>query len=897
VDVLDPVGTFVGTFPSDSEIAVGGGIGAYQLLPDDVDANADGVDEPLEEWKVTVDDGGGPIDGRVWSTRWRVDAGGYGPLDATDGSFYAVVEGGTPADRPVVEIKADGLAGFEYTLRASEEGILGGQGRSRYDTALWIAPSQHPIYLRPPDPAVVSYTWVPPVFSGSALTPDGLCNGVAPGLEGAGATVSYDSNVEGIVHLVCDLDLDGVFDLTSDDDFHLLSLAEPGPNTFDWDGNDNVGQPLLPGTVTCVLRLTVGEFHYVAGDIETSYEGFRMFAVDAEGTRTGLAMYWNDAEVQANDVQMPNLQLGLESSGPFGVAAGLYTDLTVPNVNARSWGAFQALSKGDNAYLDTYTWLGEDVTAGFPVDILDTVVDGDGDLLPDATESCVLGTDPGLVDTDGDGVGDHPEVTVGVSDPLDPDSDGDGFDDGVETGPNPYDPLESLLDADGIPDVIDADDDGDGLSSLSEGSDDPDVDGLPNHLDDDSDGDGATDADEAGRDTDLLAPPDVLDVDDDDDGVWSLDEDHDLDGDPMDDDADGDGTPDYLDPDDDGDGIPTIVEGVVDTDGDLIPDYLDPDDDGDGIPTSVEGDVDTDGDGIPDRLDRDADNDTLLDADEHTVDTDGDFSPDFQDRDDDGDEVDTILELGDAAGVGGVPTDPDAAPDTDGDRDPDWLDPDDDDDGIPTAQEGGFDDDDDDDGTPNHHDLDSDGDGLPDALEGATDADFDGDDNFLDTDADGDEVDDAVEGGTDSDHDGTADFLDIDDDDDGVRTLDEVDGDTDDDGTTDRLDTDDDGDGLDTRAEWDDGLLFGADPDDDGSPDWVDTDSDGDAIPDAEEGREDGDGDGIPNYLDADRDPVWVFRGSGLAAACAGTGSAPVGGVGALLLALVVARRRRAVNP
>jgi len=893
VELSDPSGAFLGVFPSGTAIVPTAGAGAYELAPADVDLDGDLDTELLDEWEITVQSGGVPIDGRVWSSRWRIDAGGYAVETATDGSFYAVVEGGTALDQPVVEIKADGLAGFSYSLRASEEGIVGGDGRSRYGTALWLAPSQYAIYLRPPDPAVVSYTWIQPVLTNAAWLPEATCNGVAPGLEGGGATLSFDSNVEGLVHLVCDIDGDGVFDLTSDGDMHVQREADVGPNTTSWDGTDNLGGVPPPGSYQCVLKLTVGEFHYVAGDIETSYEGFRLFQVDAAGTRTGLPMYWNDADVQANEVLMPNFQLGLESSGPFGIDSGDYAAATVPNVNARSWGSFQSDSKGDEAYLDTYTWLGEDEAAPFEIDLLDVVADSDGDLLSDVIESCVAGTDPFDPDTDHDGAGDHAEWTVGISDPLNPDSDGDGVIDGDEMD-DPYAPQDSALDVDTIPDVIDPDDDGDGLPTIDEGTDDADGDGLPNYLDDDSDGDGASDRDEGTLDTDGLEPPDVLDVDDDEDFISTLDEDVDGSGDPMNDDTDADGTPNFRDPDDDGDGIPTAEEGDVDTDGDGVPDYLDDDDDGDGIPTLEEGDVDTDGDGIPDRLDLDADNDTLPDAFEGTADHDGDFTPDFQDRDDDGDGIDTFTELGDAAGDGVVPADPDAAPDTDGDRTPDWLDADDDDDGIPTEVEGGFEDDADGDGVPNHQDDDSDGDGLPDAAEGSADSDGDGDGDFLDLDSDNDTFADAVEGSVDSDGDGVPDFRDPDDDDDGVRTAEEAAGDTDSDGLDDRIDPDDDGDGIPTRTEWEDGLLLGEhDVDGDGSPNWTDTDADGDGLLDADEGTGDGDGDGVPNYLDPDGSAVSYYRGSGLSAACAGTGSVPpVGAVGMLLAALLVRRRQ-----
>ena len=73
-------------------------------------------------------------------------------------------------------------------------------------------------------------------------------------------------------------------------------------------------------------------------------------------------------------------------------------------------------------------------------------------------------------------------------------------------------------------------------------------------------------------------------ADHDNDGVFSIEEDPDGDGNPLNDDTDGDGTPNLLDFDDDGDGILTYLEldvdndGVIDdTDNDGIPDYLDSD--------------------------------------------------------------------------------------------------------------------------------------------------------------------------------------------------------------------------------------------------------------------------------------------------------------------------------
>jgi len=73
-------------------------------------------------------------------------------------------------------------------------------------------------------------------------------------------------------------------------------------------------------------------------------------------------------------------------------------------------------------------------------------------------------------------------------------------------------------DGDTIPDVIDDDDDGDGILDSVEGIGDPDDDGLPNHLDTDSDGDGISDATEGTADPDLDGIPNYLDTDSDGDG-------------------------------------------------------------------------------------------------------------------------------------------------------------------------------------------------------------------------------------------------------------------------------------------------------------------------------------------------------------------------------------------
>jgi cysteine-rich repeat protein len=186
-------------------------------------------------------------------------------------------------------------------------------------------------------------------------------------------------------------------------------------------------------------------------------------------------------------------------------------------------------------------------------------------------------------------------------------------------------------DNDTVPNLIDVDDDGDGLDDALEGSGDVDGDGIPNVLDLDSDGDGITDVLEAGgpdatvdgrldgclpaqgngrcangglatpRQTDTDGRPDFLDADSDDDGIPDAREYGYTD-------ANGDGRVDNaLDVNNDGLLDAPRTSGT-NTDADLLPDYRDPDSDADGVSDFIEA-FDTNNDGTADRLKANADAD------------------------------------------------------------------------------------------------------------------------------------------------------------------------------------------------------------------------------------------------------------------------------------------------
>ena len=572
VDVFDPTGALLGTFASGAVISPTM-VGPHRidlLEPQyDVDAAGDQVPGTIVEWDVTVRSGvGAVLLGRLYSFEWSFNTGSFSRAASTNATFYALVPGGDDESSAVMALQLEGLAGFIFEVQGNHTGVRGPDAGRSVPEMGNSAANEYRMYLNPPENA--SYTFIDAEASGltfrSGLEVGGSvgCTEFVPGTSMGEFT--FETNVEGTFHIICDVNGDGEFDIVDDGDFLILGDASPGVNTVPFDGFDNNGNPFSVGDHQCIARVTVGEFHYVGRDIETSFPGLRMFQVSPLGVFAPLRMYWNDALVQANAVRMPVPfnYFSAETTGINGVSSGDPADATVPvgqgaafdpSQNARAWGNFVVgggggNGKGNEAYLDTYTWLHDAVAGPITITSVDGGDDLDGDMLTDYVERCITGTDFDDPDSDGDSVGDFIETEGGMP--------------GIDT------------DGDSMIDGLDTDDDGDCVPTLVEAARDPDGDMDPTN--DDQDGDGL---------------PDYLDRDDDGDIISSCDEDTNRDGDPTNDDTDGDGLPDYLDRDSDDDGILDTFD-ICRTE----PENINGFDDEDGCP-----EVDDDADGIPDDLD------------------------------------------------------------------------------------------------------------------------------------------------------------------------------------------------------------------------------------------------------------------------------------------------------
>ena len=579
VEVYSPDRIMVGAYGDGQTIDPDqNGVWRLDLLEDQFDR--DDKDEVIlasrVPWGVKVlGTNGNEIKGRLFSRAWRFNCGEFTESSSTTGSFYARVPTGDDQSWGVVELKLDGLAGYVFEIWGNHIGVNGlNAGRSVLEENNSVQ-SEYQMYLNPPDKKGTSYTYLTPEISGftfiggtnagqANLLPG--CNRIAPGTSEGQFT--FETNVQGTYHIICDQNQDGDFDIVGRKDFLLLGPAEQGFNAVDWDGKDKNGDDFDIGQYRCKLRITLGEFHYVGRDIETSFLGMRMYGVEANGEKRPLYMFWNDELVQDWAVTMPApyAYIPAETSGPDGVYSGAYADDPVPvgetvntDGNARSWGDFvtfedsrrEGNSKGNKAFLDTYTWIAAELSDELQVLVVEGTTDTDGDGLADIVERCQSGTRPDDPDSDDDSLGDEVETQGGQP--------------GIDT------------DGDGVNNGLDDDDDGDCVPTILE---DPDGDGDPSN--DDTDGD---------------SDPNYLDNDDDEDGRQSCDEDANGNGDPSDDDTDGDGDVNYLDKDDnDGPLGDPDNDGVVNRDDncptDANPDQadLDGDDEGDVCADDVDGD-------------------------------------------------------------------------------------------------------------------------------------------------------------------------------------------------------------------------------------------------------------------------------------------------------------------
>ena len=703
-------------------------------------------------------------------------------------------------------------------------------------------------------------------------------------------TTYNDTNNDGIV--------DGFVDSADNNGWHdtidaestfptfLNSDTDIYPNYLDLD-SDGDG---LPDTFEGNFQVTDGDNNGIVGT-----------GIPADTDADGLADT-NDADFAGNILGGFGFNQDRDGDGVKNyLDIDIDNDGIIDNIEGQSTTAYAAPSGIDtdkdgidNAYDVNNGGVGIGYTntdGGSAPDYADTDSENDGIL--DISENNISDLIDATLDTDNDGIIDPANFV---------DADGDGLADifdnvsGTTTANNSTNGLQTPTthpdndpsggnrdwressaqdnDGDGINDIVDLDDDNDGILDTDEdfnedGDNDPrtnpsdkDGDGIPNYFDLDTDNDGITDYIEAGGTDDpdgngqpgtgvldntevnskgipLAVSPDTTTAGTSETSNLTIPN------------TAGADNPNFVDLDSDNDGIVDAIEGggidpdgdgkygtgiANDVDSDGLADAIDPYDDRDGnadtalnpgkkltIPNS-------DNDALPNYLDLDSDDDSIPDNVEAQT-TLGYILPAANDTDEDG--LNDAYDSTNGVGTAIFPVD------TDGDLIPDYLDVDSDNDTIKDIVEVG------------NTALDTNGDGKTDNVTGVNglennseNADDYNDSNGIYNDPKTDFTDedgDVNSGGdvdyrdiVDADGDGVADALDLDDDNDGILDTAETPGNVD-------PDLDSDNDGTPNYKDPDfgtlnaNGIVATFDTDSDGIPNHQDTDSDNDSCPDVTE--------------------------------------------------------------
>ena len=602
------------------------------------------------------------------SYSWNLNSDSFAEDRSTDADFYALMPGGRENTDYIWKLDLNNFAGWEYDIVANDIGVEApGSGYSTPREGHSVN-YRFPLYLGVPAIANPRPERAP-VLSSVRFT-ESLGEGFTLHVNADGEIIDsgyfeFYSDVSGTYSLDIDLNTNGIYGDAGDTT--LLGRAKAGLNRIEWDGRDSSGEYSRSGTFTAMISVRLGEYHFIAEDVETSGGGIHasdqtkgagltIFSVTPDGSESAARVYWDDKTLLGKGTS--NTPDGALSSTPEG---------------RHAWGDFTGEGIGNNSYIDTYVYglqtqattqvriaekeeqiagngatleLSSDVVAGQPIIVQLRDLDLNADAL--IRESVIVsaenqssmeseqvllletginsGVFVGSLLTQSSGFSQHnngvlsvlPSHSVVVSyyDQLDAEGQASWVRERLTVV------FDLDTDGDGVPDSLDVDDDNDGITDDIEGNEDSDADGLPDSRDPDSDNDGLSDNHEVQLGS-IFVPHSGLDTDGD-----GLDDQYDSGNggtelNPVDGNADS--VPDYQQP-----GVTDQELYSSDSDGDGIPDYRDEDIDGDGIDNVTDGtSQDVDGDGLVNALDTDSDGDLIPDATETLVDTDADGSANY----------------------------------------------------------------------------------------------------------------------------------------------------------------------------------------------------------------------------------------------------------------------------
>jgi len=303
--------------------------------------------------------------GRLHAYVYAYNAGSFSEAAATDANYFVKVPGGRPGENYVWQLDLNNFAGFVYDIVGNAYGVEApNSGFSVNQSGNNVTP-EYPVYVSYPavigplptaPPSVSNFRFVDNAGIDNTISPNGTI-----GVQDSGE-FSFTTDVIGTYSIQIDVNQDGIFSPEdsagnpSEDVFINGITNGPTTVTAPWDGRSNTGAALPIGSYDARVQMRIGEYHFIAGDAETSggpgQDGLTVYQAFSQTTVQDTLVFWDDKTFLGGDTTLPSGEL---SSTPEG---------------KHNWGTFTGGGFGNLRFIDTYVFGGATLVIT-PVIIID----------------------------------------------------------------------------------------------------------------------------------------------------------------------------------------------------------------------------------------------------------------------------------------------------------------------------------------------------------------------------------------------------------------------------------------------------------------------------------------------------------------------------------------------
>ena len=288
--------------------------------------------------------------GNIFSYQWDFFTDSFAESAAVTTQMYILVPGGFPNTNYVWALDLQGFSGNRYDISANDIGLDAPFSGFSAPKPSRSFSEKYPIYLSypdgaspfaPPMPSQIpgltdTFTFTDSAGNDDVFSPDGDAT------EETG-NFTFTPDVSGTYAITIDINRDG--DFGAEDRLLLGTMEANTLTTVNWDGLDSEGNEVAQARYNTRLQLRVGEYHFIADDVETSgggtNNGLTIFQALDDDTFLPTQVFWDDQTLLGESSTLPNGVLSAEDEvGPY----------------RHTWGAFVNGGIGNDAFIDTYVY-------------------------------------------------------------------------------------------------------------------------------------------------------------------------------------------------------------------------------------------------------------------------------------------------------------------------------------------------------------------------------------------------------------------------------------------------------------------------------------------------------------------------------------------------------------